>query len=256
MDATDLVVECQGVKKLYGEEPTVAALNGVDVVVKRDEFLAVMGPSGSGKTTLLNLVGTLDRPTEGSIRVGGTDVLVLKDNVLADFRRSTIGFVFQLFNLVPTLTALENVIIPLVPYQRGLKFDLRERGKELLLAVGLEDRMDHVPGELSGGEQQRVAMARALINEPELVLADEPTGNLDTRAGDEVMELLSRIRAERHLSIVVATHSPRVAAYAERAYFLKDGRVVDESLLEGAGAAPILEIVKGLNQVSGQAELR
>lgn len=237
MTRASAVVECRGVRKAYGKEPVVEALKGVDVSVARDEFVAVMGPSGSGKTTLLNLVGTLDRPTSGEIFVDGEDVLELKQDALADFRRETIGFVFQLFNLVPTLSAIENVILPLLPYRRGLGFDLRERGRGLLEGVGLADRADHLPGELSGGEQQRVAVARALINRPKLVLADEPTGNLDTKAGDDVMQLLGSLRAERGLSLIVATHSPRVAAFAERAYFLKDGAVVDEAELGSADQA-------------------
>jgi len=157
----------------------------------------------------------------------------LQGNALADFRRAKIGFVFQLFNLVPILSAVENVMLPLIPYRRQCKFDLEARARELLDAVGLAERASHLPSQLSGGEQQRVAVARALVNEPAIVLADEPTGNIDTRAGDEVMEMLRGVCEEGGRTVVVVTHSPRVAAFAERVYFLKDGAVVDQTRLGG-----------------------
>ncbi|HHH83136.1 MAG TPA: ABC transporter ATP-binding protein [Chloroflexi bacterium] len=226
---TTPMIATKGLTKIYGDGTEVRALHDVSLTVNSGEFVAIMGPSGSGKSTLLNLIGTLDSPTSGVVRVNNVDVGTLSGNALADFRRQTIGFIFQLFNLIPTLTALENVMLPLIPYQRGLPFKLQERARELLEAVGLGQRLSHLPGQLSGGEQQRVAIARALVNEPRIILADEPTGNVDTKAGDEVMELLKRVREEWDQTVVVVTHSPRVAAYADRAYFLKDGSIVDES---------------------------
>ena len=226
---TTPMIATKGLTKIYGDGTEVRALHDVSLTVNSGEFVAIMGPSGSGKSTLLNLIGTLDSPTSGIVRVNNVDVGTLSGNALADFRRQTIGFIFQLFNLIPTLTALENVMLPLIPYQRGLPFKLQERARELLEAVGLGQRLSHLPGQLSGGEQQRVAIARALVNEPRIILADEPTGNVDTKAGDEVMELLKRVREEWDQTVVVVTHSPRVAAYADRAYFLKDGSIVDES---------------------------
>ena len=226
---TTPMIATKGLTKIYGDGTEVRALHDVSLTVNSGEFVAIMGPSGSGKSTLLNLIGTLDSPTSGVVRVNNVDVGTLSGNALADFRRQTIGFIFQLFNLIPTLTALENVMLPLIPYQRRLPFKLQERARELLEAVGLGQRLSHLPGQLSGGEQQRVAIARALVNEPRIILADEPTGNVDTKAGDEVMELLKRVREEWDQTVVVVTHSPRVAAYADRAYFLKDGSIVDES---------------------------
>jgi len=226
---TTPMIATKGLTKIYGDGTEVRALHDVSLTVNSGEFVAIMGPSGSGKSTLLNLIGTLDSPTSGIVRVNNVDVGTLSGNALADFRRQTIGFIFQLFNLIPTLTALENVMLPLIPYQRRLPFKLQDRARELLEAVGLGQRLSHLPGQLSGGEQQRVAIARALVNEPRIILADEPTGNVDTKAGDEVMEFLKRVREEWDQTVVVVTHSPRVAAYADRAYFLKDGSIVDES---------------------------
>lgn len=248
------LVQCRRLVRQFGEAPGISALKGVDLKVNRREFLSIMGPSGSGKTTLLNLIGTLDQPNSGAITVDGTDVLQLKSNALADFRRRNIGFVFQLFNLVPTLSAIENVILPLIPYQRGLEFNIKDRGEALLNLVGLQDRMTHIPAELSGGEQQRVAVARALINQPSLILADEPTGNLDTKTGDDVMELLSALKTDHELSIIVATHSPRVAAFADRAYFLRDGLVVDESTLETEEAIKANPIPSANHQLPGKGK--
>ena len=226
---TTPMIATKGLTKIYGDGTEVRALHDVSLTVNSGEFVAIMGPSGSGKSTLLNLIGTLDSPTSGIVRVNNVDVGTLSGNALADFRRQTIGFIFQLFNLIPTLTALENVMLPLIPYQRRLPFKLQDRARELLEAVGLERRLSHLPGQLSGGEQQRVAIARALVNEPRIILADEPTGNVDTKASDDVMELLKRVREEWDQTVVVVTHSPRVAAYADRAYFLKDGSIVYES---------------------------
>lgn len=232
-ELTETMIVTEGLTKVYSDGTEVRALDGVDLSVERGEFVAVMGPSGSGKSTLLNLIGTLDVPTAGRAVVEGVDVSTLQGDALADFRRAKVGFIFQLFNLVPILSALENVMLPLIPYRRQCKFDLEARARELLDEVGLAERASHLPSQLSGGEQQRVAIARALVNEPAIVLADEPTGNVDTRAGDEVMELLRRVCDEGGRTVVLVTHNPRVAAFAERVYFLKDGAIVDQSRLGG-----------------------
>jgi len=232
-DLAETMIVTEGLTKAYTDGTEVRALDGVNLSVERGEFMAVMGPSGSGKSTLLNMIGTLDVPTAGRVVVEGVDVSTLQGNALADFRRAKVGFIFQLFNLVPILSALENVMLPLIPYRRQCKFNLEARAQELLEAVGIAERAGHLPGQLSGGEQQRVAIARALVNEPAIVLADDPTGNIDTRAGDEVMELLRRVCDEGERTVVVVTHSPRVAAFADRVYFLKDGAIVDQTRLGG-----------------------
>ncbi|MCX7682589.1 MAG: ABC transporter ATP-binding protein [Anaerolineae bacterium] len=220
------MVETHDLTKVYSDGVEVRAVDGVTLSIGAGEFVALTGPSGSGKTTLLNLIGTLDVPTAGRVVVDGVDVGTLRGDRLADFRREKIGFVFQFFNLVPTLTALENVMLPLLPYRRWCRFDLKARARELLQALGLEGRMYHLPGQLSGGEQQRVAIARALVNEPLLILADEPTGNLDSRATEEILALLQRLNTERGITLVVATHNPRVAAAAGRVVELRDGRIL------------------------------
>ncbi len=237
---TEPVIITSHLTKIYVDGTELRALDDVSLTIHEGEFMAIMGPSGSGKSTLLNLMGTLDTPTSGEIVVNGINIRTLSGNALADFRRENIGFIFQLFNLVPTLSAIENVMLPLIPYQRGISFKLHTRARELLEAVSLDHRLDHLPGQLSGGEQQRVAIARALVNEPRIILADEPTGNVDTKAGDEVMELLERVREEWNQTVVVVTHSPRVAAYAERVCFLKDGAIADESYLEDRGDLELL----------------
>ena len=225
-------VIAQGLTKTYFNGNVVKALDGVSLTVRHAQFSCVMGPSGSGKSTLLNLIGALDIPTSGRLTVAGMDVGRLRGDALADFRRHKIGFVFQLFNLVPELTALENVTMPLLPYRRRLSFNLEARAKELLNRVDMGNRSDHLPGQLSGGEQQRVAIARALVNTPEVVLADEPTGNLDSKGGDEVMELLRDLCDEQGTTVLLATHNPRVAAFADRAFLLKDGALADDMSLE------------------------
>ncbi len=220
------MITTENLTKIYTDGAPVRALDDVTLEIAAGEFVAITGPSGSGKSTLLNLIGTLDRPTSGRVVVDGVDVGTLRGNALADFRRERIGFVFQMFHLVPTLTALENVMLPLVPYRRGLKFRLEERARELLEAVGLGDRLHHLPGQLSGGEQQRVAVARALINTPKVILADEPTGNLDSQAGAEIVALLRQLNRERGVTVLVATHNEAVAQAAGRILRLRDGRVV------------------------------
>jgi len=227
-EVQSLIVATENLTKVYGDGVEVRALDSVDLSVARGEFLAVTGPSGSGKTTLLNLIGTLDRPTSGRVAVHGVDVGRLRGDALADFRRAHIGFVFQLFNLVPELTALENVMLPLLPYRRGLPFKLEARAQELLVKVGLEERLHHLPGQLSGGEQQRVAIARALINSPRLILADEPTGNLDTKIGEEIVRLLCWLNQEEDITVVVVTHEATVASQADRIVHLRDGRLLEQ----------------------------
>ncbi|MEJ2263828.1 MAG: ABC transporter ATP-binding protein [Anaerolineales bacterium] len=225
MEQRTWIVQTESLSKTYGDVAPVRALEGVSLSVSKGEFLVVTGPSGSGKSTLLNLIGTLDQPTSGRVWVDDVDVAALKGNALADFRRASIGFVFQMFNLVPTLTALENVILPLVPYRRGLEINLEARAKDLLDSMGLEERLHHLPGQLSCGEQQRVAIARALINRPKLILADEPTGNLDSVNGEEVILLLRNLSEEIGLTIIVATHDPNVASKASRVLHLRDGKI-------------------------------
>jgi len=205
---------------------TVHALDGVSLTVEEGEFLGVMGPSGSGKSTLLHLLGGLDRPTAGHIWVRGQDITALDENELAAYRRQEVGFVFQAFNLISTMTALQNVEFPML-FARVPPAQRRERARYLLETVGLTDRMGHKPTELSGGEQQRVAIARALANDPAIILADEPTGNLDSRTGAEVMEALARLNREQGRTIIVVSHDPAVVAFAGQCIHLLDGRIAD-----------------------------
>jgi putative ABC transport system ATP-binding protein len=203
----------------------VRALDGVSATVAAGEFVAMMGPSGSGKSTLLYLVGGLDRPTSGTIRINGQELSALSDDALAHVRGQEIGFIFQSFHLIPTMTALQNVVLPMVFAQ--IPATRREaRARELLSLVELAQRMDHRPTELSGGQQQRVAIARALANDPRIILADEPTGNLDSRMGEEIMALLVKLNREEGRTIVIVSHDPSVADYVTRTMHLKDGRLV------------------------------
>jgi putative ABC transport system ATP-binding protein len=229
------LVQTENLTKIYGKgETAVTALDHVNLTVNPGEFVAVMGPSGCGKSTLLHLIGGLDRPTEGRVLLDGHDLSRLDDKKLTELRRRQIGFVFQFYNLIPVLNALENAALPItldgVPPAQA-----KAKAKEWLAKVGLGDRLTHRPDQLSGGQQQRVAIARALVAEPALVLADEPTGNLDTRAGDEIAGLLRQIADEWGRAILMVTHDPRIAAYADRIIFLKDGKVVDETRLSGNG---------------------
>lgn len=228
MSGDHFIVQIESLIKEYGDGTSVRALDDVSISIASGEFVAIRGPSGSGKSTLLNLIGTLDNPTSGRVVVDGVDIGALKGDALADFRRAKIGFVFQLFNLVPTLNALENIMLPLLPYQRGLGFKLEARARELLTRMGLEGRLHHLPGQLSGGEQQRVAIARALINSPSLILADEPTGNLDTKIGEEIVRLLRQLNQEQGLTLVLVTHDATVASQADRIVHMRDGRLLDE----------------------------
>jgi ABC-type lipoprotein export system ATPase subunit len=207
----------------------VNALDNLSVRIPEGQFIGIMGPSGSGKSTLLYLLGGLDRQTAGQIVVAGRRLDNLSSEELANFRRDTIGFVFQAFHLVPTLTALENVALPGI--FAGLPPDLREkRAARLLAALGMGDRMDHRPSQLSGGQQQRVAIARALFNNPPIIMADEPTGALDSKTGQTVMEMLRYLCTRRGKTVIIVTHDPGVASYADRLLHLRDGRVVDDVL--------------------------
>lgn len=228
MASEELVVKCVNVRKVYMlGKVAVEALRGVNMEVRYGEFIAIMGPSGSGKTTLLNIIGTLDRPTTGKVYIDGQDITPLSDRELTELRRRKIGFVFQFYNLIPTLTALENVELPM--QIAGVNFrEARERATKLLEIVGLKERMHHRPDELSGGEQQRVAIARALANRPSIILADEPTGDLDSKTGMEIIELLYRLSREEHVTVIVATHDPMVANFADRILLLKDGVIKGE----------------------------
>jgi putative ABC transport system ATP-binding protein len=223
------VVEALGVSMVYRLDGVeVRALDGVDLVVERGDSVAIMGPSGSGKSTLLGLLGGLDRPTSGTMRFDGRDVTGLSEDELASVRNQVVGFVFQNFQLLARTPAVANVGLPLV--YRGLgRGERRRLATEALQSVGLGHRLQHRPSQLSGGEQQRVAIARALVTEPAMLLADEPTGNLDSRSGEEVLDLLGRLHAERGLAVVVVTHDREVAARFRRRVTLRDGRLADET---------------------------
>jgi putative ABC transport system ATP-binding protein len=223
------VIELQDVTRVYkiGEVET-HALRGVDLTIEEGEFTAIVGPSGSGKTTMLQLMGCLDRPTSGRVLINGEDISKLNANRRADLRKGTIGFVFQFFALIPGLTAYENVDLPLL-LAGAKKSERRERANELLEAVGLTDRAKHRPDQMSGGEQQRVAIARALAIDPVLVLADEPTANLDTENGQQIMEIMQRLNEETGTTFIFATHDPRVFPFARRVVEVRDGLVTENS---------------------------
>ncbi len=211
------------VKNYYIGSITVEALRSVSIDIKTNEYVAIMGPSGSGKSTLMNLVGALDTPTSGSYILNGTDVSKMDDNRLAEIRNSEIGFIFQTFNLLPRYTALENVMLPLI-YAGASKSERSERATTTLAEVGLADRMDHKPNELSGGQRQRVAVARALVNDPSIILADEPTGNLDSKTSVDIMKLFGHIH-RRGNTIILVTHEEDIARYAHRIIRLLDGEI-------------------------------
>ncbi|MCL4393342.1 MAG: ABC transporter ATP-binding protein [Chloroflexi bacterium] len=242
------ILQVQGAAKSYKlGTVTVDALAGVDMTVNKGEFVAIMGPSGSGKSTLLNLLGGLDQPSGGEVTLAGKKLSVLNDDQITLVRRRNVGFIFQFYNLVPTLSAEENIALPLIIDGKRVE-EYQARIDQLMTLVGIADRRRHRPDELSGGQQQRVAIARAFVGDPSIVLADEPTGNLDSRAREEILNLLRRSCDELGQTIVMVTHDPKAASYADRIVFLKDGRVVDELKLNGArgDAARILEQLKAL----------
>jgi putative ABC transport system ATP-binding protein len=223
------VVETTNLKKTYMlGKVQVDALRGVDLTVEKGDFLAILGPSGSGKSTLLNMIGALDKPTEGKVLIEGVDVSKLNDNALADLRRE-IGFVFQFFNLIPRLTARGNVELPMAIPSLG-KTERRKRAEELLETVGLKERVNHKPAELSGGERQRVAIARALANNPKFLLMDEPTGNIDSKTANEIIELVRRLNEEKGVTIIVVTHDQQIASQTKRAVQMLDGLIVEEKV--------------------------
>jgi putative ABC transport system ATP-binding protein len=222
------VLKTSNLHKTYSMgEHSVSALDGVDFIVEKGEFVAIMGPSGSGKSTLLHLIGGLDQPSSGEVVLAGKPLSLLTDKQTTLLRRRNVGFVFQFFNLLPTLSTEENILLPILIDGKDLRL-YQERLSILLELIGLADRRLHKPDQLSGGEQQRVALARALVTEPAILLADEPTGNLDSRTGLVIMGLLRRTCDDLGQTTVIVTHDPRAAAYADRVVFIKDGKIVDE----------------------------
>ena len=236
-EKNEIAIRLRGIKKLYqmGDQQ-VAALNGIDLDIKRGEFAALMGPSGSGKSTLMNILGCLDRPTIGSYELEGKEVAHLSDDELASMRNKHIGFVFQNFNLLSRISSVDNVALPLVYAGVGAR-ERREKALHYLDAVGLAERADHLPNELSGGQRQRVAIARALVNDPEIIMADEPTGNLDTKSTKEIMEIFQRMHSMGR-TIILVTHEPDIAVCANRQLLVRDGVITRD---EGKGV--VLDVV-------------
>ena len=226
MNNSENIIEIKGLKKSY-DNGQIKALNGIDLEIKKGEFVSIIGPSGSGKSTLLNMIGALDTASEGSINVAGIDLTQTKD--LSTFRSQEIGFVFQLHNLIPNLTVLENVQIPMLETSISSKA-MEKRALELLKSVDLEDRVDQKPTKLSGGERQRVAIARALVNHPSIILADEPTGALDSKTGDIILDLLKNLHKEENVTLVMVTHEPYVANMADRIITVRDGNILEEKV--------------------------
>jgi putative ABC transport system ATP-binding protein len=221
----ECVIEVKNVNKTYKlGEVEVEVLKNIDLTISKGEFISIMGPSGSGKSTLLYLIGGLDKPTLGNIKISGKELSIMKDKDASIMRRRDIGFVFQFYNLIPNLNVEENIMLPILLDGKKMK-DYMTKLNEILETVELSDRRRHTPRELSGGQQQRVAIARALINEPDIILADEPIGNLDSKSGTEVMKLLKRINEEKGKTIVQVTHSKEAAEYGKRIIYVKDGRV-------------------------------
>ena len=243
------IIETQNLTKIYGSGSTaVTALDNVSITVEPGQFVAVMGPSGCGKSTLLHLLGGLDRPSDGKVLIEGTAISEMSDDRLTELRRRKIGFVFQFFNLIPVLTAVENAALPVT--LDGVKIsDSREKAKKWLERFGIGDRLASRPDQLSGGQQQRVAIARALVADPALILADEPTGNLDTRAGDEIAGLLRDVSKQYGRTVIMVTHDPRIAAYSDRIIFLKDGKVVDETLLAKSNGNNATEVAEKMKEI-------
>lgn len=227
MAKSESIIRLEKVWKIYTMgEVNVNALSGVSLDINQGDFVAITGQSGSGKSTMMNLVGCLDLPTKGAIYLDNKDISKLSESDLSQIRGKKIGFIFQQFNLIPTLTALENVMLPL-EFQDMDDFMAEKKAKDILSLVGLSDRMDHLPSQLSGGQQQRVAIARALSNNPDVILGDEPTGNLDSKTGIEVLELLQKLWKKEGKTIIIVTHDLKLAGYAKRIIKLKDGEIVD-----------------------------
>jgi len=222
------MINIHNITKTYNKGATkVEALKGVSFSIENGEMVALMGASGSGKSTLLSLIGGLDKCDSGSISVDGKNISALNAEQLADFRRDDVGFVFQQFHLIPTLSVVENIILPLLPL--GIKkAECYSVARKVLEKVGLNDREKHLPGELSGGEQQRVAIARALVNKPKIILADEPTGDLDSKTGEKILELLQTLNQEEKVTVIIATHDEKIAKKAKRQIVLKDGKVIKD----------------------------
>ena len=242
-------VKLEAVSKRYeADGEAVVALGEVDLHVDSGAMLAVMGPSGSGKSTLLHVVGAMDRPDSGTVKVERFTVTALPRSEQAGYRRR-IGFVFQRFHLLPALTVLDNVVAPVLPFRT--EFDKFERGRALLASVGLADRGRSLPSKLSGGEQQRVAIARALIGEPGLLLADEPTGNLDSVNGADIVQLISDLRTEKHMTVIVATHDPVIASTCERVVTMRDGRVLDDMEIPATQTKDEQETLRGIGRLDG-----
>ncbi len=224
----ETIIKLEDVWKIYQlGKVEVFALRGISLEIKKGTFLSIIGPSGSGKSTLLNIIGCLDFPTKGKVFLDGKDVQKLSPDELARIRGKKIGFIFQQFNLLPNLTAIENVALPMV-FQGIPEKEREKRAKDLLRMVGLEGRINHKPQELSGGEQQRVAIARALSNDPEIIIADEPTGNLDSKSGKKIMEILRNLHLKEKKTILVVTHDPQIASFSEEILVIKDGKIVRE----------------------------
>jgi len=222
---SDVVIELQEVKKIYKMDGVeTPALRGINLKINKGQFIAIMGPSGSGKSTLLHMIGALDTPTSGKILLDGVDIATLKESDLARLRGKKIGIVFQFFNLHPTLTALENIELPMIIVEKDKK-ERQQKARELLRAVGLEHRAHHLPSQMSGGEQQRIAIARALANDPDIILADELTGNLDTKTKAEIMNFLLQLQKERKMTVTVITHELEIANYAETVIHIVDGKI-------------------------------
>jgi len=221
------VIKLENVWKVYQmDKVELVALKGISLEINRGAFVTIMGPSGSGKSTLLNMIGCLDSPTEGKIFLENKDIAILSEDELSQLRGRTIGFIFQEFNLLPNLTAIENVMLPMI--FQGIPQEIRkERAKEILASVNLEDRIFHEPGELSGGERQRVAIARAFANNPEVIIADEPTGNLDSVTGEKIMEVLTNFHKKEGKTVVVVTHDAKIANYAEKTISIQDGKIIE-----------------------------
>jgi putative ABC transport system ATP-binding protein len=230
------MIEVKDLSKVYGQgSAAVTALKDVSLSIEKGQFVAVMGPSGCGKSTLLHLIGGLDRPSTGSVSIDGKDIAKMDDTRLTEMRRRQMGFIFQFYNLIPVLSAEENAALPLI--LDGMKPELaRAKAAEWLERNQMGDRLTHRPDQLSGGQQQRVAISRALVADPVIILADEPTGNLDSRASDEIAGVLRNIVTKWGHTVLMVTHDPRIAAYADRIIFLKDGQIVDDTLLDGGKA--------------------